>query len=80
MTLTLGFPPDQGPVGFPGDPGPPGEVGPRVSLTQGEGWVEGGLLWRHSVWRVGTGDVGGRRKNGKLGRFGGEVSQAWGSL
>ena len=58
MTLTLGFPPDQGPVGFPGDPGPPGEVGPRVSLTQGEGWVKrvvcfGGTLcggWELGMW------------------------------
>lgn len=57
VTLTLGFPPDQGPVGFPGDPGPPGEVGPRVSLTQG-GWerrvvCSGGTLrgrWELGVW------------------------------
>ena len=74
MTLTPGFPPDQGPVGFPGDPGPPGEVGPRVSLTQG-GWsalealcvAGGGGNW----------GCGEQTKNGRIGGFGGEASHAW---
>lgn len=57
VTLTLGFPPDQGPVGFLVTLALL-EVGPRVSLTQG-GWERRVVCsGRHSAWQVGTGGVG----------------------